>query len=453
MTPSTPSTSQAPSATASASLPGPASPRAAATPSAATSSRATASARAADPSPRTTGSDALQRPAGSGTVVVGGGILGTSLAVALAARGREVTLVDAGANPASRRSFAWLNAASASTPDYVALRTAGLLHHLVHARTLGPRSPYRFEGSLSFDGVDGSAAAPAQGEEDRVTTLRAKLTLLRAAGLPAQGIGRDRARELEPGVQWNGAAEPVLHAPLEGSVDLGQLLDLQRERLTDLGGSIVEGTARLRTTSGGRSARVLVDGAELDAAAVVVAAGAATQGVLDDIGLSVPERTSTGAVLTVPGAGTTVRTVLRGPDVSLRPTTGGDLLVHSNRLDRLLGDGGPAGSAASPGTPVHPDDLEGAPQEAVAAALATAGRFLGVGIDPGTARLDVGPRPVPADGLPVVGPVGSGIHLLFSHSGATLSLVLADLLASEIVDGVVPDILRSFRPSRFGLVV
>jgi glycine/D-amino acid oxidase-like deaminating enzyme len=67
------------------------------------------------------------------------------------------------------------------------------------------------------------------------------------------------------------------------------------------------------------------------------------------------------------------------------------------------------------------------------------------------ASVGVGGKPIPGDGEPVVGAVKAvpGFHVVFSHSGATLGLILGELLAYEIATGAEHPMLASFRPERF----
>jgi glycine/D-amino acid oxidase-like deaminating enzyme len=64
----------------------------------------------------------------------------------------------------------------------------------------------------------------------------------------------------------------------------------------------------------------------------------------------------------------------------------------------------------------------------------------------------VGPKPIPADGEPVLGELDAiaGYHVAFSHSGATLGLIVGELLAQQIVSGEPHPMLATFRPGRFG---
>ncbi|MGN6872583.1 MAG: FAD-dependent oxidoreductase [Solirubrobacteraceae bacterium] len=58
-------------------------------------------------------------------------------------------------------------------------------------------------------------------------------------------------------------------------------------------------------------------------------------------------------------------------------------------------------------------------------------------------------RAIPADRLPVVGWAREGLYVVATHSGVTLAPALAELVASEVIDGATRSELASFRPGRF----
>ena len=70
----------------------------------------------------------------------------------------------------------------------------------------------------------------------------------------------------------------------------------------------------------------------------------------------------------------------------------------------------------------------------------------------GSARLShtsAAVRPMPTDGLPVVGFVEQGLYVVVTHSGITLGPILASLAAGEITENIRCDLLSEYRPSRF----
>jgi glycine/D-amino acid oxidase-like deaminating enzyme len=94
-------------------------------------------------------------------------------------------------------------------------------------------------------------------------------------------------------------------------------------------------------------------------------------------------------------------------------------------------------------------EVETAPGALAAQMLEEASRALG-GAALELERTTIGMRPIPADGLPVVGRVPglSGLHLAVMHSGVTLAPLIGRLLAVEILDGREVGLLAPYRPER-----
>ena len=63
----------------------------------------------------------------------------------------------------------------------------------------------------------------------------------------------------------------------------------------------------------------------------------------------------------------------------------------------------------------------------------------------------IGTKPIPGDGEPVLGPLGdiAGVSVAFTHSGATLGLVVGELLAWEVVTGRRHPLLAPFSAAPF----
>jgi len=130
--------------------------------------------------------------------------------------------------------------------------------------------------------------------------------------------------------------------------------------------------------------------------------------------------------------------VLNTPRVSLRPAPGGALAVDSDWPNVSI---------------THDaDGAYGVPDAVVTALLAEASRVL-LGHPPlAAARCGIGLKPIPGDGDPVLGGVDDlpGLSLAFTHSGATLGLIVGELLAYEIVEGTIHPMLAEFNVRRFG---
>jgi glycine/D-amino acid oxidase-like deaminating enzyme len=68
-------------------------------------------------------------------------------------------------------------------------------------------------------------------------------------------------------------------------------------------------------------------------------------------------------------------------------------------------------------------------------------------------RTRVGVRPIPHDGLPVVGllPGLQNLYVAVTHSGVTLALILGRLIALEVALHSPQRVLAPFRPERLAI--
>jgi glycine/D-amino acid oxidase-like deaminating enzyme len=66
-------------------------------------------------------------------------------------------------------------------------------------------------------------------------------------------------------------------------------------------------------------------------------------------------------------------------------------------------------------------------------------------------KVTLGHRPLPQDEFPVIGfaPGRRDVYITVMHSGVTLSPLVAQLAATEILDGVDAEPLAPYRPARF----
>jgi glycine/D-amino acid oxidase-like deaminating enzyme len=187
--------------------------------------------------------------------------------------------------------------------------------------------------------------------------------------------------------------------------------------MTRARGRIVE----VRTAAGRRvSAGVIVDCAGPSAAAIAALAGA-----------TFPLRRVPGLVVTTTPAPTGLRTILAAADLNVRPEVGDRLVLHSWRVDADLGRG-PAWSYAA----------------GLAPRLLDRARALLPGL--AEAKIQsarVGVRPVPPDGLPVIGflPDVTNLFVIVAHSGVHLAPILGRLAADELTGKFYAQ-LEPFRP-------
>lgn len=348
------------------------------------------------------------------SLVIGAGITGAALAFQLVRLGERVTLVSTHPEGglASAASFGWLNASFYLTPAHHRLRLEGLAahHRLTHAV---PGLPTTWQGCLW-------SAATQHAQDETATDLAAlgyrvdRLTRAQvAARLPALGP----------------VPETALFFPEEGVADPATLA---RALIAASGAKVIRATVHSVTVAQGRATGVRTEVGVLPADRVVLATGTGTPDLLAPFGFILPMLKRPGLVIATTPLPPICPVILATPDQE----------VHQDA----------AGHLHAPAAAGHQSDTAESLGSFPVVVNATLQRLRGLfpGQDIHFARQAMALRPVPGDGLPVVGPGPlPGLWIAVMHSGATLAPVVAELLAAEMVDGPESPLLQAFRPARF----
>ena len=156
----------------------------------------------------------------------------------------------------------------------------------------------------------------------------------------------------------------------------------------------------------------------LSAGAVVVAAGTASVGLLAPLGYQLPLGRVVGITGVVSAPAGTVSRVLYPGAYHVRPTTDGRVAIGSRDMDDLVDEDT---DASSPPSWMN---------QLLDMARSDCPALDGSRIE----ELRVGARPMPVDGLPIVGPVPGvqGAYVAAMHSGVSLAAIIGQTVAGEI---------------------
>jgi glycine/D-amino acid oxidase-like deaminating enzyme len=358
-------------------------------------------------------------------VVIGAGIVGSAVAMHLAERGLRPVLVDGdrAGRGASARSFASLSAFGKDPVGYYELACASLASWSGWAARLGEVG-FRRGGQVRW------AADPREGLQ-----LAERVERARARGYPISPVDGAGLRRLLPAAT-PGPVAAACHAPRDGQVEPGLVVRACHQATAAAGGRLLLGTpARVRLDDDGL--RVEVGELLLRPDRVVLAAGAESVAVAAAVGLDlhVPTLASPGLLVqTQPLPAFTDKVVYLpggpGPAVCLRQRPDGVVLLGERSQEQVAHD--PS-------------------QRHARALLAQAARYLPPLRGARVARALLGWRSMPADRLPIVGPVPGldSLYLAVTHSGVTLAPILGRLVAEEVAGGEPAWLLSGFRPGRF----
>jgi glycine/D-amino acid oxidase-like deaminating enzyme len=358
-------------------------------------------------------------------VVIGAGILGSSVAARLAQAGLRVTLLDQDrpGRATSRRSFAWLNSNHKAPRHYHDLNHAGIRAWAELAPDLDGDAWYRPVGHVEL--------ATAAGTPE----LTARVKRLTEWGYPARLIDPAEVTRLEPALRIPAPGAFFLR---EGYLLTGPLIARLVAHAQSHGAEVRTGEpGRVTALEPGTTPRVrTAAGAVLEADEVICCAGRWTPDLAPVPLVPWRVRGSTAPGLTVrvgpvtpPGPARLVHT----PDLALRPHPGG--LLHLEAPD----------AAVDLHTPES--DLDRWAKELLARAQRTVR-----GLD--HARVvdrTVCPRPMPTDGQSIVGrlPGAPGLYVAVTHSGVTLAAHLSRLITEDLTTGTPPAPLAPYTPARF----
>jgi D-hydroxyproline dehydrogenase subunit beta len=348
------------------------------------------------------------------TLIIGAGITGAAIAWQLTRRGERVTLVSTHAEGglASAASFGWLNASYFLNHPHFHLRHEGLAAHRRLSEVM-PGLPTTWPGCLWYE---------ATGEAQEET----------ASDLAALGYRVDRLTRAEIAARLPALGpvpEAALFFPEEGHADPATLA---RALIAASGAEVMRATVETLTEAQGRVTGVRTDLGPIHADRVILATGTGTPDLLAPLGFKLPMLKRPGLMVTTNALPPICPVILATPDQEVRQDAEGHL--HAPASAGHQGD--------------HAETLGSFP--VVVNATLQRLRVLFPGQDIHFARQAMAMRPVPGDGLPVVGQgPGEGLWIAVMHSGATLAPVVAECLADEITCGPESPLLTDFRPARF----
>jgi glycine/D-amino acid oxidase-like deaminating enzyme len=334
-------------------------------------------------------------------VVLGAGIVGVHVAAELARRGADVTLIEAGepGGGTTAGSLAWIDASAPGIADYLELRVLGV-------------RAWRRRAEEPWLSLSGTTAWSRDASEYAAHAER-----LEQLGERVERLDVRAALRHKPDLVIADDVETVYRFPGEGWVQAAPAIAALLERGRTAGLRLETGTAAhphehedVVVSCVGRWTGSLLP-------FMVPMLEADQPGVVGYVARTAPLAAQIGSVVVADG-------------LLIRPDTGGRLLLHSDACDAELSD---ATAAADRLLEMLRERVRGTEQ----ATIEDAWMCL---------------RAIPADRLPVVGWARDGLYVVATHSGVTLAPALAELVASELIDGVEQSVLTRFRPGRFRAV-
>lgn len=352
-------------------------------------------------------------------IVVGAGIIGTAIAFQLSKAGHRVRVVQGGAADATSAAFGWINASFFLNEDHHHLRSAGIAAW--HRVLDDVQAPVAWQGCLCWD------MAP----DEMATTY----TALHALGYPVEMLGKAQIKRLEPGLR--DLPEQALFFPCEGAASSADLASQFLKAAQAHGAQLISNVhvSGLKTLNG-RVTGIETAQGDMIADQVIIAAGTGTSALAASIDCEIPLVSRPAYILRTSPQEKVLHHILATPDGEIRQEPSGQILMPvavSHQSDAA-------------------EHLAQMPTEAADGSVSRL-RNMCSGLEAvDWSEVIRAERPVPKDGLPIVGAIANGAYVAVLHSGITLGPIIAELVGKDIagrLDNADAALLAPYRPHRF----
>jgi glycine oxidase len=366
----------------------------------------------------------------SDAIVVGGGVIGCSIALKLAEAGLKVTVIEKGrigceASRAAAGMLATQSEATQTGPFFdICLQSRSIYRDFAArlSEASGIDVEYKDEGML-FIALEDDTEGP-----DRAT---AWANWQNAAGLAVDKLNARETHALEPAVTES--ATRAVFIPGDHQIENRRLMDALDVAMQRAGVQVVEGAVVDRiTVEQDRATGVECGGDRLNGGCVIVAAGTWSGSLLASVGLNVETIPAHGQIVALRGSRAPITRVIHSHKCYIVPRRDGRILIGAT-VEYL-----------------------GFQKRITAGAISS---LLSAGIEavPGLKDFEIveswsGLRPDTVDHLPIIGGCGIGnLYLATGHfrNGILLAPFTADVIATLVLSGRALENLKPFAASRF----
>lgn len=352
-------------------------------------------------------------------IVVGAGIIGAATAYQLCKAGHQVQIVHGGGADATRAAFGWINASFFLDDDHHHLRAEGIAAW--HRVLKEVAAPVDWQGCLCWD---------MSADEMEATAAH-----LKDLDYPVEMVTKTQVETLEPALTE--APEEALFFPSEGAASSAELARHFLSAAQGLGAKVISNlhVNTLKTRNGTVIGIETTQGG-MFADQVFITAGIGTSALAASIDCTIPLVPRPAYILRTAAHTPTLNHILATPDGEIRQEPSGQILMPvaaNHQGDRA-------------------ETLTQTPTEAADTTMARLRTICGGLENTDWSEVIRAERPVPQDGLPIVGAIAEGAYVAVLHSGITLGPVIAELVSKDIAGRLAnadAAMMAPYRPDRF----
>ncbi len=350
-------------------------------------------------------------------IVVGAGIIGTTIAYELSKRGTNVILIDKNkpGSGCSGSSFAWINATYPKQPYSYNLFSQ-----------LGINAFHLIEKELSLDIKWNGSLEWALKIEDQSKLIKSINKLKSYPKFsPTEIIGYKKAEQLEPNIKFKNN-KSIVFSRSDGAIDPKDAISKMISGIRTNGGSVLypckfekilesnDAFTKIKTSTGILKCQNIIfcNGTDLD----------------NSFSTKFLKAPRPGVIIKTEPTESLVNSIVYGPQIHAHQQRNGQLIIGEQIT-----------------TP-----LKESPKNHLRRINKHFKNMVRTSNNLNASEVLVGWRPIPKDDLPIIGRFkNKSIYLAVMHSGISLAAIVGTLVTQEIVDEVDSLLLNDFRPSRF----
>jgi glycine/D-amino acid oxidase-like deaminating enzyme len=365
--------------------------------------------------------------------VIGAGIVGTCIAHELSRLGQNVTIIDKSmpGSGTSGKSFNWVNATYPKKPysyNYLSQLGLGAFDDLYRHIDF----PSNWNGSLEWftdsnkhkkllDNVNQLLKYPTYSKHEIIDNLKAS--------------------SFEPNIDFN-KNNNIVYSVEDGAIDALKTIENLVARTKFNGGKIINNcTFKNSIYRSGKLSSINTSLGEIETDLIIFATGIDTNSLINKKVLRDP---TAGIIIKTKPYNSIINKIIVGPGIHIHQQNDGRLIIGEQ-------DGAPES---------HKMRLKEYPSKFPSSMLAyqhankilnTAKSFIKSMDEVELESVHIGWRPLPLDGLPIIGFINSDqdSYVASMHSGISLGPIVGKIVAQEITENINNNLLNNFRPSRF----
>ncbi len=365
--------------------------------------------------------------------IVGAGIVGTCIAHELSRLGQNVTIIDKSlpASGTSGKSFNWVNATYPKKPySYNYLSQMGLAAFKDLNKYID--FPGKWNGSLEWF-IDS--------KKHKILLSNIDELLKYPSHSKHEIINNKKARKYEPNINFNNNNN-IVYSIEDGAIDCDETIKNLVAKTIFNGGKMISNCSYKDSVyRNGKLSSIITSLGEIETDLVIFSVGINTNNLIKKIVLKKP---TAGIIIKSKPYKKIINKIIVGPGIHIHQQNDGRLIIGEQ-------DGSPKN---------HEKRLYGYPTKFPSKSfeshhvnniLIKSKSFINNIDDIEIESVDIGWRPLPIDGLPIVGYLNSrqDSYVASMHSGISLGPIIGKLVAQEITENINSEYLKDFRPNRF----